>query len=180
MDMVRGFPEGGDLVASLAAAPGMAELYHDLERALSDANVGDVGPGTVPYDPQAWELPIAGPSEVPFEVPRFGVRRLHIEVPAGRYACVQSFSQGEVRMSWRSGAPGEPGSWSDELPTSFEGEAVMVVSSVEPGAHYTLDIIDLSDDPDCQEDDQSDGGELTDLCDLCGPSTYYWGDLVIG
>ncbi|MGB8362758.1 MAG: hypothetical protein WCE80_15265 [Acidimicrobiia bacterium] len=176
MAMIRGFPTQGDLIAALAGVAGMPEMYHDLERALSDSNVADVGPGTIPYEPQAWELPISGPTEVPLEVPRFGVRRLHIKVPAGQYACVDSFTQGAVRMSWRPGAPGEAGSWSDELPFSFEGEAVMVLTSVEPGAEYTLDVTDVGDDPDCDPD--SGGGPATPvdclLGDICGPSDYYF------
>ncbi len=179
MDMLRGFPAGGDLVSALATSTGMPEFYHDLERALSDANVSDVGPGTVPYEPQAWDLPLTGPSEVPLDVPQFGVRRLHIQVPPGEYACVDSFSQGALRMSWRPGAPGEPGSWSDELPQSFEGEAVFVLTSVEPGAFYTLEVNDVSTEPDCQHDEETDGGSPFEDCDICGPSTYYWGDLVL-
>ncbi len=179
MNMLRGFPEGGDLVSALAATTGMPEFYHDLERALSDANVSDVGPGTVPYDPQAWELSLIGPTEVPMEVPQFGVRRLHIEVPPGEYACVDSFSQGAVRMSWRPGAPGEPGSWSDELPESFEDEAVLVFTSVEPGAFYTLEVNDVSTEPDCQHDEEPEGGSAAGDClEFCDPSTYYWGDMV--
>lgn len=176
MAMIRGFPEGGDLVAALAAAPGIPELYHDLERALSDSNVSDVGPGTVPYDPPAWELPLAGPSEIPLTVPQFGVRRLHIQVPPGQYACADSFSQGAVRMSWRTGVPGETGSWSDELPFSFEGDSVMVLTSVEPGADYTLDITDVDDDPDCSDDSDTPPNPEPEDCDLCGPSDYYWSE----
>lgn len=176
MAMIRGFPGQADLITALAGVSGMPEMYHDLERALSDSNVADVGPGSIPYEPQAWELPISGPTEVPLEVPRFGVRRLHIEVPAGQYACVDSFTQGAVRMSWRPGAPGEAGSWSDELPFSFEGETVMVLTSVEPGAKYTLDVTDLSDDPNC--DPENGGGPAAPvdclLGDLCGPSDYYF------
>jgi len=179
MDMLRGFPASGDLVSALAMTTGMPEFYHDLERALSDANVSDVGPGTVPYEPQAWDLPLTGPSEVPLDVPQFGVRRLHIQVPPGEYACTDSFSQGAVRMSWRPGAPGEPGSWSDELPGSFQGEAVLVLTSVEPGASYTLDITDVSTDPDCQDDTEpEDTGAAGECLEFCDPSTYYWGDLV--
>lgn len=183
IDLLAGFPAPADLVAALSAAPGIAEIYHDLGRALSDAEVADLGPGTVPYVPQAWDLPVSGPTEVPVTVPQFGIRRFHLQVAPGGYACVDSFSQGAVRMSWRSGAPGESGSWSDELPGSFEGSNVIVLTSVEAGANYTLDVIDVSDEPDCDEDDETanagDPGE--DLCsDFCDPSTYYWGPLQFG
>lgn len=173
-DMIRGLPESGDLVEALAATPGVPEMYHDLARALSDANVADVGPGTVPYTPQAWELNLGGPSEVPMAVPRFGVRRLHIKVPPGKFACVDSSTEGEVRMSWRSGAPGGSGSWSDELPTSFQGESVMVLTSVQPGAHFTLDVTDLSTNPDCEEDEPEDDSEECDLGVVCDPSRFYF------
>jgi hypothetical protein len=180
IETLRALPESADLVASLSAAPGVPELYHDLERALSDANVSDIGPGTVPYDPPAWDLPISGPAEVPVTVPQFGVRRVHIMVQPGKYACVDSFSQGAVRMSWRPGAPGAPGSWSDDLPVSFEGEAVIVLSSVESGANYTLDVTAVEDTPDCEEEEAEPdaSGPVEDLClEFCDPSTYYWGPM---
>lgn len=183
MAMLRAFPQGGELTAALAGAPGVDELYHDLERALSDANVSDVGQGTVPYDPQAWEVPLSGPTEIPLTVPPFGVRRLHLTVPPGEYACVEFFEQGPVRMSWRPGSPGDPGSWSDELPDSFQGEVVMVLSAVEGGANYTLDVVDVSTEEDCEEEEENPGGgdvtgPILGQCeDMCDPSTYYWGPL---
>ena len=185
MDLLAGFSEPADLIAELSAAPGIAEIYHDLGRALSDANVSDLGPGTVPFEPQAWDLPVSGPTEVPVTVPQFGIRRIHLLVASGEYACVDSFSQGAVRMSWRAGAPGEPGSWSEDLPGSFEGDNVIVLTSVEPGGNYTLDVTDVSDDPDCDEEDEGTGGggsdPVEDLCsELCDPSTYYWGPLRFG
>lgn len=177
VDIIRGLPESGDLVSALAGSPSVAEMFHDLGRALSDANVSDLGPGLVPYDPPAWDLVVSAPLEVPVTVPQFGVRRIHMTVPSGKYACADSFSQGQVRMSWRPGAPGEPGSWFDELPESFEGEAVIVLSSVEPGSHYTLDVHDVSDEPDCEEDEETGDalGPILDLCRaICDPSSYYW------
>lgn len=173
-DMIRGFPESGDLVAALAAAPGVPEMYHDLARALSDAEVVDVGSGTVPYAPEAWELNLSGPAKVPMPVTPFGVRRLHIQVPPGKFACVDSFTQGNLRMSWRSGAPGDSGSWSDQLPTSFQGESVLVLTSVEPGAHFTLDVTDISTNPDCEDDQPEYDPGACDLGVVCGPSRFYF------
>jgi hypothetical protein len=81
-------------------------------------------------------------------------------------------------MSWRTGVPGEAGSWSDELPVSLEGDVVMVLTSVEPGAHYTLDVTDVTDNPDCTDDSEPPPDPNPDECDLCGPSEYYWGDMI--
>lgn len=176
VDLVGSLPESADLVTALADAAGVSEMYHDLGRALSDANVDDLGPGLVPYSPQAWELDLSGPAEVPLTVPRFGVRRLHIKVSPGEYACVTTYSQGGLRVSWRPGAPGDKNQpWSDEVPDPLEGESVLVVTSVEEGAHYTLDVEDVDDDPDCE--DESDGPvdpEGCDLDEICDPSDFYW------
>lgn len=175
VELIRSMPESGDLVTALAGGDGVREMYHDLGRALTDANVSDLGPGLVPYSPQAWELPLSRPAEVPLTVPRFGIRRLHIKVPPGEYACVTTYSQGELRVSWRPGAPGgQGGSWSDEVPDPLEGESVLVVTSVGEGANYTLDVEDVDDDPNC-ENDPAGPGEPDDcnLGGICDPSHYY-------
>jgi hypothetical protein len=186
VDLIKGFPEDADLVAALSAVSGSSFRFHDLELALSDADVKDVGSGTVPYQPQAWELPVAGPTQVPLTVPQFGVRRLHISVQPGQFACVESSSQGDLRMSWRQGAPGGSGAWLTELPDFFQGELVMVITSVKQEASYTLEVTSVEDSPsDCdEEDEEADGGgsdPVEDLClELCDPSTYYWGPLRFG
>jgi hypothetical protein len=53
-----------------------------------------------------------------------------------------------------------------------------VLTSVEPGAFYTLEVNDVSTEPDCQHDSETEGGSPFEDCDICGPSTYYWGDMV--
>jgi hypothetical protein len=176
MEMIAAFPPGGDHIAALANYGGMSELYHDFERGLSDANIGDIGGGTVPYDPIAWELPLSGPTEVPFPVPRFGVRRLHIIVPSGQYACFETTENGEQRVSWRPGEPGQAGSWSDELPISFEGENVMMITTLEQGVQFKMTVTDVDDDPDCQDEEES-STPPADECELnvvCRASRYFF------
>lgn len=174
--MIRGLPEAGDLVGALADVAAMPGRYHDLALGLSDADIKDVGSGLVPYEPQAWELPVSGPTEVPLEVPRFGVRRLHIQVPEGEFACVESSSRGSVRMSWRQGAPGLSGSWSKELPGSLYGETVMTLTTVEDGAEFTLTVTEVGDDPDCSDDEPGDDAEPEecDLAAICDSSGFYF------
>ena len=108
--MIASFPVGGDHLTALAAYPGMPELFHHFARALTDANVNDLGPGTVPYDPPAWKLPLRGPAEVTFPVVPFGVRRVHITVPPGEYACFDTFQFNDQQASWRPGWPCSCGS----------------------------------------------------------------------
>ena len=174
--MIRGLPEAGDLVGALAGVATMPGRYHDLALGLSDADIEDVGSGLVPYEPQAWELPISGPTELPLEVPRFGVRRLHIQVPDGEFACVESSSQGSVRMSWRQGPPGLAGSWSKELPNSLYGETVMAITTVEEGAEFTLTVTEVSDDPDCSDEEPNEdtAPEECDLAAICDSSGFYF------
>jgi hypothetical protein len=186
MDLVRSFPEGADLVAEFAAASGNSFRYHDLALAMSDADVKDIGSGVVPYSPKAWELPISGPIQVPLTVPQLGVRRLHIQVQPGEFACVEGSSNGDLRMSWRPGAPGGSGAWSTELPKFLQGEIVMVISSVDSGTSYSLDVTSVEDSPDdCEEEEPESGGGGSDPVEdpclgICDPSTYYWGPIRFG
>ncbi len=175
MDLVRSFPTGGDHLAQLAATNGMEELYHDFERALTDANVSDLGPGTVPYQPRAWQFPIVVPVEAKLFLPALGVRRLHITVPDGMYACFETIQQGDQRTSWRSGAPGVSGTWEDDPPFALEGETTLVATAVTPGATMIIDVTDVTDDPDCEEDEDTTSTTLGD-CGACPPSAYYYKD----
>jgi hypothetical protein len=59
----------------------------------------------------------------------------------------------------------------------------MVFSAVEEGANYTLDVVDVSTEADCEEEEEEpSGGDVTgpilgQCDDICDPSTYYWGPL---
>lgn len=171
---IGGFPVGGDHVAALAAFSDTPELFHDFERALTDANVPDLGPGTVPYEPRVWEIPLTGPTDAPFTVLPFGVKRILITVPEGLYGCFETFQTGEQKSSWRRGAPGEPGSWDEVPPAVLEGETTLVVTAVKPGAEMTIEVTDVSDDPDCEEQDDGVSPPTTlGDCGICGPSQYY-------
>jgi len=171
--LISGFPQGGDHIAALAAYSEIPELFHDFEQALTDANVPDQGSGTVPFQPRAWELSIIAPVETTLTLPPFGVRRIHITVPDDLYACFETFETGEAKSSWRPGVPGEAGSWEDGPPVALQAETMLVVTAVKPGAEFVLDVAKVSDDPDCnQEEEQSPPTTLGD-CGICGPSRYY-------
>ncbi len=170
---ITGFPVGGDHLDALAAFSDIPELFHDFERALTDADIDDLGPGTVPFEPRTWELPVFSPLESTIQIPRFGVRRIHITVPSGLYACIESVETGDQNASWREGTPAERGRWGDEAPTVIEGETMLVVTAVKPGAEFTLAVTQVSEEPDCSEEDVPPTTTLGE-CGTCPPSDFYY------
>jgi hypothetical protein len=173
--LIKTFPEGGDHIAALAGANSMDELFHDFERGLTDANIPDQGPGTVPYNPNTWKLDVLGPLTGTLMPHPFGVRRLQITVPDGNTACFETFESGELRASWRPGVPGESGSWDDAPPVSLDGTTMLVLTAVKPGASFTIDVTDVGDDRDCEEDQEAPPTTLGE-CGICSPSDYFYND----
>jgi hypothetical protein len=109
------------------------------------------------------------------EPQRFGVVRLHLVVDPGEYACVEYQEEGELRSSWRNGAPGKPGgSWSNDLPESLQGEAVFVVTTTEEGATFSVEVTDVDDDPECEDEEEESEDEPCPIELGCSPSEYYW------
>jgi hypothetical protein len=171
--MISNLPESGGVAEQrqrMASFPGMDRFYHDFARAMADSQVGDTSGALVPYKPIGWDLPVGGPTQVPFTVPAFGVRRLHIVVPPGMYGCYETITQGEQTVSWRQGAPGQSGTWDDFGPTELQGETTVVITAVEEGAHFTLDVLDVDDDPDCSDEDE---GEC-EINVICEASRYFF------
>ena len=172
MGLIDSLPAAGDPMGALARYEGMSVMFDDFERGLTDASISDLGPGFVPYQPIAWDLPLTGPTDVPFAVPRFGVRRLHIRVPLLHYACFETTTHGQQMVSWRPGAPGQEGNWSDDLPSALEGESVMLITSIDDGARFEMNVTDVDDDPECRDDE-----EAADECELeivCRSSRYFF------
>jgi hypothetical protein len=180
-DLVRGLPPpplgGGRAVQedALAAYQGMDRMLHTFAEGLTDEDIPDSGGGTVPYKARAHTLAVSGRTVVWAEPLRLGVERLHLIVDPGKYACVEYDKQGELRSSWRPGKPGPPGgSWSEDLPKSFDGEAVFVVTTTEKGALLEIDVTDVDDDPEC-EDEEDEGSVPAQLpIGCCGPSDFIW------
>jgi len=174
--LVATLPPGGDKEANRAALAdytGMKELFHDFIRGLTDANIGDSGGDTIPYEPQAWELQVSAPQHIVESPPPFGTSRIHLMVAAGQTACLEHSAQGDVRQSWRPGAPGAPGTWADELPDSLQGDGVFVATTTDDGAQITITVNDVVEEPsDCEG--QNGGGSVSggEPC-FCEPSDYY-------
>jgi hypothetical protein len=171
-------PKGGGRAQqedALAKYDGIERLIHTFAQGLTDENIPDSGGGPVPYEVRAHTVPISGRTVVWEEPQRFGVVRLHLVVDPGKYACLEYEQDGELRSSWRNGAPGRPGgSWSNDLPESLQGEAVFVVTTTEEGAVFTVEVTDVDDDPECE--DEEDESEPTP-CPIeigCPPSEYYY------
>jgi hypothetical protein len=161
--------------AALADFGGMAELFHDFARLMSDGAVRDSGGGVVPYIPPSDRVHIGGPLIVTDEPQPLGVTRLHLMVDAGQFACLEHDVSEDVAVSWRPGRPGGGPtiSWSTDLPTSLSGEAVLVATTTQPDGEYTLWVTAVDDEADCPEDDEptSQGDACLEL--ICEPSSYY-------
>jgi hypothetical protein len=80
-----------------------------------------------------------------------------------------------MRASWRTGVPGVSGSWDDVPPTTLTGDTMLVVTAVKPDSSYTIQISDVSDDPDCEDDQETPPTTLGD-CGICDPSQYFYND----
>jgi hypothetical protein len=52
---------------------------------------------------------------------------------------------------------------------------MLVVTAVRPGSSYHIQVTDVSEDPDCEDDEDSPPTTLGD-CGLCPPSQYYYND----
>jgi hypothetical protein len=149
------------------------DFMHQYYLGLSDSNIPDLGGGSIPYTPMAWDLAIGGPVEVPMVGEPYGVRRISVNVAAGMKACAEYFSSGAVESSWRTGSPGSPGDWSS-VPTEFEGESLFVVTST---GSASLDMVVTEVVPigeECQDDQEtpSTPGE-SEPVDPCCTSDHY-------
>ncbi len=177
LDLISSLSSSGGRAAqedALAAYDGIERMVQTFAEGLTDENIPDSGGGTVPYEARADEVPISGRTVIWAEPQRFGVERLHLIVDPGKYACVEYDEKGELRSSWRTGEPGAPGgSWSSDLPESFDGEAVFVVTTTEKGALLEIDVTDVDDDPECE--DEEDEVPTPEPCPFdCPPSDYYY------
>jgi hypothetical protein len=172
--LIRGLPETLD-----SAVP---EWWHPFNQKLTDADVPDIGGGTVPYKPDKIEVEISGSGEADFPTRPLGILRLHVEVTGGQVACVEYDEGGPVETSWRPGAPGPPGgAWSEDLPDKLKGESVFLITAIrsgvvglQPKPQLTIKVKKVVDsESDCEEEE--DESEPTP-CPIelgCPTSRYY-------
>jgi hypothetical protein len=130
-------------------------FLHQYALGLTDSNVGDIDPdgGVIPYSPPASLLNVSGPIQ-PFNLapPEYGVRRLHVVVDPGMYACLSDPApSGDLEASWREGQPGEEGDWVNP-PATIEGHSVLVVTATGPDTVYNFGVKKVSDNEDCEEE----------------------------
>lgn len=168
--------DGGTRAEQEKALAGYRDLddkYHEFVENVTDINIEDTGGGIVATIPDSDSHTLAGRTIV-FDEPRpFGVTRLALAVPDDLYACIELDKSSDVQLSWREGRPAVPsGTWSNDLPDVLTGEAVVVVTTAKPNGQLTIDVTDVSDDPECEEDEEVEDRAFECL-DLCGISDYY-------
>jgi hypothetical protein len=149
----------GGALGNLGLQPQLPEsaspFLHQYALGLTDSNVGDIDPdgGVIPYSPPASVLNVSGPVQ-PFNLapPEYGVRRLHVVVAPGMYACLSDpGTSGDLEASWREGQPGEVGDWVDP-PATIEGHSVFVVTATGPDTVYNFGVEKVGDNEDCEEE----------------------------
>ena len=176
MEFVHPFLGGEKAVMEFAATlPESAEDFmHQYYLGLSDSNIPDLGGGTIPYSPMAWELTIGAPVEVPMVGDPYGVRRIHVTVAGGMKACAEYFSSGAVESSWRTGAPGSPGDWRD-LPVEFQGESLFVATSTGSASldMVVTRVVPVEDECEDTPSESPDDPEESDDIDPCCLSDHY-------
>ena len=173
--LIRGLPETLD-----EAVP---EWWHPFNQELTDADVPDIGGGTVPYEPDAIEVEISGSGEADFATRPLGILRLHVEVTGGQVACVEYDEGGPVETSWRSGAPGPPGgAWSEDLPNELKGKSVFLITAtrsgavgLQPKAQLTIKVKKVVDsESDCEEEEDESVPTPCPIEIGCPSSGYYY------
>ena len=135
-------------------------FLHQYGLGLTDSNVGDINPdgGVIPYSPPpAWQVNVSGPTQsFNLAPPAYGVRRLHVAVTPGKYACLtEPGASGDLEVSWREGVPGEAGDWVGP-PATIEGESVFVVTATGPDAVFNFGVEKVGDNEDCEEEEEGE------------------------
>jgi len=175
--MIKTMPTSGGRSAqedALAGVGGIKGLLETCVQGLSDEDIPDSGGGFVSYDVPVDEAPISGPTVLFAEPQRFGVERLHVEVDPGKTACVEYEQTGDPLASWRTGASGESGSWSGDLPDRLEGEAVFVVTATEDETVLTISVTGVADNQDCEHEESPGATSDVEPCKIeCEPSGYH-------
>ncbi len=165
-----------DLVNSLpplSAVSGIEDRFHKFKQSLTDETIPDLGPGTVPIVPEAWDVPIEEGNNVTVTAAPFGTYRLWATVAPGMKACV-SFSPGQLTASWRSGTPRNPSSdWKDP-PDELTGDSVFLITTTKAPGNYVITVKKVVEtSKECEEDPDSGDDEECDIQIRCDPSGFY-------
>ena len=143
--LVQSFPNSGgasEQADTLAAYGGMATIYHDFAKALTDKTVVDTGGGVIPYEMTPANRPmvaITGPDRIKQDFDAFSVSRYHLAVDNDHQAEVTFTEQGDVREASRPIQGEEWGEVPVVLPDRCS-EVVLVATSTQRGSWYELDV----------------------------------------
>lgn len=177
-DIISSFPEDASREqqeAALANYRGMTGNYHEFVEKASDIDIEDTSGEIIPNLPGSDPYTLDGPMVILDHPLPFGATRLALRVPDGKVACIEHDQSGPVLTSWRPGLPGSPtGDWSEDMPGALTGDAVVVVTATGPNGEMSIQVEDVSDEPDCAEGEEEPDPLDTECLDICDPSSYYW------
>ena len=155
---------------------GIDNHLHEYAKALTDGVIVDQA-GAHGYGPPSDFTPLSDGLTISTQPKPFGLERIRVTAPSGQYACLEYPDIGnlDIIASWREGAPGESGSWTDNLPASVQGQGLFVLTTTEPGGQFSIKVTGVDDEPDCEDEDESSGNDTPGPpCGFCDPTEYFW------
>jgi hypothetical protein len=148
VNLVKGFPTDpatGLFQQGLALAgyPGMAGIYHDFAKRMSDKEVVDTSGQRIPYELTEINRPTAQISDPLFimqDFTHFSVSRYLVAVQEGKAADVFFTPNGAVLEASRPTGGDDWGEIPSEMPgTECIPEVIVVVTTIESGTGYELE-----------------------------------------
>jgi hypothetical protein len=134
---------------ALGAYPGMAGIYHDFAKAMTDQEVIDSSGEPIPYQLGERNRPLAairGPLFVMEGFRQFGVSRYLVIVQEGMRGDVTFTPDGDIREASRPETGGDWGPIPTEMPDDgCIREVLMVATSLEDGTGFDFEVPEVED-----------------------------------
>ena len=158
-----------------AAISGIDDLLHEYAKSLTDGVIIDQG-GAHSFGPGADRYDLSPGLTISAEPRAFGLERVQVTAPSGMYACMEYPNAGnpDLIVSWRQGAPGGGGSWSDSLPADLQGTAVFLITAGEDPGSFQIKVDDVGEEPGCEEEEEDSPSDPGEPCDLCDGTSFYY------
>lgn len=165
---------------ALADLAVMKDFFHRFSELMTDAAIEDTGGLFIPYTPPKVAKQISGKGIHEEELTGFQATRWEVSVPSGMFACITGHKSEDATVTYRPGTAGAgtQGGW-EELPEEempFNDDFVVVATSLEDFATFSLVVRDVHEEEDCEDEEEEPPPPPP--CD-CDPSAYFlvWQDI---
>lgn len=161
--------------SSLKDVSGIDDHLHEYNKALTDGVILDQA-GAHGYGPPADFTALTEGVTISTSPTPFGVERIRVSVDGSDYACLEYPDGGnlDIFASWREGAPGESGTWTESLPSSVQGQGVFLLTTTESGGQFRIKVTGVDEEPDCEEEEESSNDTPGEPCGFCDPTEFFW------